>query len=88
MLEAGDHLVAIEAELKLTLVKVEQVAILVPLKQRPHFGAEDFLGLEGDDLSRGMMLTAFDLEGVGLEAVAVLVFSRIYLNLEFERDSS
>jgi hypothetical protein len=46
MLEARDHLSAVEAELKQSLVEVEQVAVLVPLKQCSQLGAEVFLRAE------------------------------------------
>ena len=33
MLEARDHPITVKAELEQTFVKIEQVAVLVPLKQ-------------------------------------------------------
>ncbi len=72
VLEARDHPITVEAELEQTLVKVEQVAVLVPLKQRSQLGAKDFLRLERDNLCLGLMPTTSDLEWVGLEAVEIL----------------
>ena len=82
MLEARDHPVAVEAELEQTLVKVEQVTVLVPLKQRPQLGAEDFLRLERDNLCLGLMPTTADIEWVGLQAVEILVLARVDLDFE------
>jgi hypothetical protein len=73
MLEACDHPAAVEAKLEQTLVKVEQVAVLVPLKQRSQLGAEDFLRLERNNLCLGLMPAAAHNEGVGLKAIARVI---------------
>src|SRR5436305_1379347 len=88
MLKARDHPITVEAELEQTLVKVEQVAVLAPLKQRRQLGAKKFLRVERDNLGFRLMPVADDLEGVGFQAVKVLVFPRVHLHLEFERASS
>ena len=85
MLETRDQPIAVEAELEQTFVKVEQVAVLVPLKQCPQLGAENFLRLERDNLRFRLMPAAVDLERIGLQAVEVLVFARVDLDLELER---
>jgi hypothetical protein len=41
VVEAGDHLVTVEAELEESLIEVEQIAVRVALEQRPKLGAED-----------------------------------------------
>ena len=84
MVEACDHPITVEAELEQTFVKVEQVAVLVPLKQRSQLRAKDFLRLERDNLRLGLMPTTADLEWVGLQTVEILMLARVYLYLELE----
>jgi hypothetical protein len=69
MQETRHDPVRIEAELGQPFVEVEQVAVFVTLKQRPQFGAEDFLWLERDDFGFRLMPVACDLERVRFQAM-------------------
>jgi hypothetical protein len=46
MLEAPDHLGTIECEVQSSPIQVEQVAVLVSLKERPQLRSKDLFGFE------------------------------------------
>src|SRR5262245_46218413 len=87
MLEARDQPITVETEPEQTFIKVEQVAVFMPLKKRSQLGAKKFLRLERDNLGFRLMPVVDDLEGVGFQSVQVLVFPRVHLDLKFERAS-
>ena len=46
MVEARNHPITVQTQLEQPFVEIEQVTVLVPLKQCPQLGSEQFLRLE------------------------------------------
>jgi hypothetical protein len=63
-------------------VKVEEVAVLVPLEESAQLRPEDFLRAEREDPRFGLVPATAHLKRVGLEPVEVVGLAGVDLDLE------
>src|SRR6266513_3824631 len=84
MLKARDYFCRVQGELFKSLIKVEQVAPLSPLQQRPQFCPEKLFRFEGDDVRRGLMPVIYQLEWVSSHAEHADVLARVEFDLQIE----
>ena len=84
MLEAFDHFGGGDLKLDQSFIQVEEIAVLVPLKQGAQLRSKDLLRLKGGNFSSRLIPAILDLERIAFDAIQVVVLTSIEFDLQFE----